>query len=55
MVANAYFEKYFYGYQEVIVRSALKLFLDALFSHQIGAPLVPTEATHQWLASYVAA
>jgi len=55
MVANAYFEKYFYGHREVIVRSALKSFLDALFSHQIGAPLVPTEAAHQWLASYVAA
>lgn len=54
MVANAYLDKYFYSGMEVIVRTELELFLDALFNHQIGAPLAPSQSAHQWLISYAA-
>lgn len=52
MVINAYLEKYFYSFNEVMVRSSLSKFLDALFRHQIGAPLIVQNRIHQWLVSY---
>jgi len=52
LVANAFLEKYSYMYGEAAVRPTLELFLQALFGHQIGAPLVPGEPAHQWLAVY---
>ncbi|MGX9525886.1 hypothetical protein ACXHWJ_16830 [Alcaligenes nematophilus] len=54
MVTNAFLERYFYMGGEIIVRSALRPFLKALFDHQIGARLSPTDSAHQWLVAYAA-
>lgn len=53
LVANAFLERYSYMYCEAAVRPTLQHFLQALFSHQIGAPLLPSESAHQWLVGYV--
>lgn len=52
MVANAYLEKYFYYGPEIIVRTQLETFLDALLDHQVGAPLDLAMPTHRWLLAY---
>lgn len=52
MVANGHLEKYHYADGEVMVRSTLKGFLEALFSHQVGAAFIPIKSTHRWLLSY---
>lgn len=54
LVANAFLERYSYMGEEVAVRVALEPFLGALFEHQIGAPVLMTEPSHQWLVSYAA-
>ena len=53
MVANANLTKYFYNGGEILVRTTLEPFLTGLLSHQIGAPLDPTNPSHQILVSYV--
>lgn len=52
MIINGHLEKYYYAHEEVIMRSTLRGFLEALFSHQIGAPLMTMKSTHKWLLSY---
>lgn len=54
MVANGRLEKYFYAESEVLVRPTLQGFLEALFSHQIGALIKTTKNSHKWLLSYAA-
>lgn len=53
MVINGYLTKYYYSEGEVIARPTLTLFLEALFAHQVGAPLNATVSEHRWLVSYV--
>lgn len=52
MLINAYLEKYYYAHNEVMVRTSLITFLEALFAHQIGALLIAKNTVHQWLVSY---
>jgi len=52
MSINAYLGKYYYSAAEVIVRPTLNAFLEALFSHQIGALLDPTVIAHRWVVAY---
>lgn len=52
MVINGYLAKYYYSAGEAIVRPTLTSFLEALFAHQVGAPLNSTESDHRWLVSY---
>lgn len=52
MVANAHLEPYFYNGLEVLVRTELQAFLDALLNHQVGAPLDLGIPAHKWLVSY---
>ncbi|HET7833822.1 MAG TPA: hypothetical protein VFK88_12750 [Gallionella sp.] len=49
---NGYLEKYCYSNGEIITRSSLEAFLQALFAHQIGAFLNPAEGAHRWLVTY---
>ena len=52
MVANAHIEQYSYNYSEILVRTELETFLDALLDHQVGAPLDLAIKTHRWLLAY---
>ena len=52
MVANGQLEQYFYNGSEVLVRTELQTFLDALLNHQVGAPLDLEIPTHKWLMGY---
>lgn len=52
MVANAHIEQYFYNGPEILVRTELLTFLEALLSHQVGAPLDASTSAHQWLLAY---
>lgn len=52
MVANAYLEQYFYNCREILVRTELCTFLNALLHHQIGAPIELSVKAQRWLLSY---
>jgi hypothetical protein len=52
MSINAYMDRYYYSGAEIIVKPTLVTFLEALFSHQVGALLYPTSNTHRWLVEY---
>lgn len=52
MVANAHLEQYFYNGSEVLARTELQSFLDALLNHQVGSPLDLGILTHKWLMVY---
>lgn len=52
MVANAHIEQYYYNGQEILVRTELLTFLEALLGHQVGAPLDVSTAAHKWLLAY---
>ena len=52
MVANAHIEQYFYNGPEILVRTELQTFLDALLDHRVGAPLDLSAPTHRWLLTY---
>jgi len=52
MSINAYLGRYYYSEAEIIVRATLSTFLEALFSHQVGALLDPTVNAHRWLVKY---
>jgi|GEM_PF-4441193 hypothetical protein len=52
MVVNGYIERYVYNGSEVLVRTELQAFLDALLHHQVGAPLDLSMASHRWLLAY---
>ena len=53
MTINGYISRYSFNAQEVISRTSLDAFLEALFACQIGAPLDPSVRSHAWLLSYV--
>lgn len=55
LVANAFLDKYRHASGEIMVRSNLEPFLEALFNHQIGALLLPSVASHLWLIAYAKA
>lgn len=52
MVANAYLENYLYNYEEVIVRTGLVSFLEALLDHHVGAPIDVSNAANAWILAY---
>jgi len=52
MAINGYLSKYYYSAGEIISRPTLTSFLEALFAHQVAAPLSATMSDHRWLVSY---
>lgn len=52
MVANAYLENYVCYGQEVIVRTGLVMFLEALLGHHVGAPIDVSNAANAWILAY---
>ena len=50
LLINGFLDKYCYCCHEVITRSSLYSFLEALFEGKIGALLAPTQYAHRWLA-----
>lgn len=52
LVMNSYLEKYLYMDGEAIVKPTLEEFLEAMFSHRIGALLNSGVSSHRWLAQY---
>ena len=52
MVANAFIEPYFNMGGEILVKTELETFLNALLAHQVGAPLNLSIQAHKWLLAY---
>ena len=50
---NGYFDKYYFGAQEIVTRSSLDGFLRSLFEFEVGSLLDPSMSQHQWLIGKV--